>query len=36
MRLQDTGRRTKSAWDKRGQMYRVSATDIYGDKSKAS
>jgi hypothetical protein len=33
VRLQDTGRRTKSAWDKRGQMYRVSATDVYGDKA---
>jgi len=27
--LQDTGRRTKSAWDKRGQMYRVTAEDVY-------
>ena len=33
IRLQDTGRRTKSAWDKRGVLYRVSATDVYGDKA---
>lgn len=27
--MQDTGRRTKSGWDKRGQMYRVNAEDVY-------
>jgi hypothetical protein len=36
VRMNDTGRRTKSAFDKRGHMYRIAAEDVYGDKSKAS
>ena len=29
VRMQDTGRRTRSAFDKRGQLYRVNAEDVY-------
>ena len=35
VRMNDTGRRTKSAWDKRGMLYRVTASDVYGAHSQA-
>ena len=35
VRMQDTGRRTRSAFDKRGQLYRVNAEDVYA-KARAS